>query len=269
MMIEITHNNYKYKLNTKDLIDISIPYQFNNKQPNFYNVKPGTYSPLTDDNISYSVKSGASCNVFEIAMNIHCTGTHTEFVGHLLEDPGNIGQILNVIFIPSLLITVQPTPFKNTQDSYHCDVDDNEFVIDKNLIAASEKTICKHKPKALIIRSNPNSKKKKYFNYQNNIPPFFTNDALKYISDMDIEHLIVDIPSIDRMNDHGLLGNHRIFWNNGQNINEKVNQHSKKTITEMSYISNNIKDGFFFLNLQIPHFVCDAAPSRPLLIKAT
>jgi len=86
---------------------------------------------------------------------------------------------------------------------------------------------------------------------------------------MDIEHLIVDIPSIDRMNDHGLLGNHRIFWNNGQNINEKVNQHSKKTITEMSYISNNIKDGFFFLNLQIPHFVCDAAPSRPLLIKAT
>ena len=115
----------------------------------------------------------------------------------------------------------------------------------------------------------PVGKNVKIFNYENNIPPFFTNDALKYISDMDIEHLIVDIPSIDRMNDHGLLGNHRIFWNNGQNINEKVNQNSKKTITEMSYIPNNIKDGFFFLNLQIPHFVCDAAPSRPLLIKAT
>ena len=69
------------------------------------------------------------------------------------------------------------------------------------------------------------------------------------------------------MDDDGLLGNHRLFWNYGRKINEKLNEHSEKTITEMAYIPNNIKDGFFFLNLQIPHFVTDAAPSRHLLIK--
>ena len=267
MIIDITHNNFKYQLNTDKTFDISIPYHFNKKQPNFYNVKPGTSSPLKENKKSYTVKSGASCNVFEISMNIHCTGTHTEFVGHLLNDPGNIGKIVNEIFIPSLLISINPIPFANSKDSYHCNVEDNELIIDKELIKASEKFILKYKPKALIIRSYPNPNKKKYFNYQENIAPFFTNNALKYLSSIEIKHLVVDIPSIDRMDDDGLLGNHRLFWNYGREINEELNEHSEKTITEMTFIPNNIKDGFFFLNLQIPHFVSDAAPSRPLLIK--
>ena len=48
--------------------------------------------------------------------------------------------------------------------------------------------------------------------YSINPAPFFTNDAIKYLSSLNIQHLIVDIPSIDRMNDNGILGNHRIFW---------------------------------------------------------
>jgi arylformamidase len=67
------------------------------------------------------------------------------------------------------------------------------------------------------------------------------------------------------MDDKGLLGNHRIFWGDGLNANSEVNPDSQKTITELAYIPNRAKDGLYFLNIQIPHFVCDAAPSRPLL----
>ena len=88
------------------------------------------------------------------------------------------------------------------------------------------------------------------------------------ICDMKIKHLIVDIPSVDRISDDGILGNHRIFWGDGCNPNSKLNPESTKTITELAYIPNTVKDGFYFVNIQIPHFVCDAAPSRPLLCKA-
>jgi len=87
------------------------------------------------------------------------------------------------------------------------------------------------------------------------------------IHELGIEHIIVDLPSIDRMSDNGILGNHRIFWGDGLNPNCKVNPNSEKTITELAYIKNSVEDGFYFLNIQIPHFVCDAAPSRPLLFK--
>jgi hypothetical protein len=67
------------------------------------------------------------------------------------------------------------------------------------------------------------------------------------------------------MSDSGILGNHRIFWGDGLNPKCEVNPNSEKTITELAYIPNSVEDGFYFLNIQIPHFVCDAAPSRPLL----
>jgi hypothetical protein len=47
----------------------------------------------------------------------------------------------------------------------------------------------------------------------------------------------------------------------------EVDPKSEKTITELAYIPNSVEDGFYFLNIQIPHFVCDAAPSRLLLYK--
>ena len=85
------------------------------------------------------------------------------------------------------------------------------------------------------------------------------------IQKLGINHLVVDLPSVDRMADDGILGNHRIFWSEGMNPTGEVNPESEKTITELVYIPNTVEDGFYFLDIQIPHFVCDAAPSRPLL----
>ena len=41
MIISICHNNQDYKIETQESIDISIPFNFNGKQPNFYDVKEG------------------------------------------------------------------------------------------------------------------------------------------------------------------------------------------------------------------------------------
>ena len=106
MNIKILHQNLEYNIDTSKMIDLSIPYFFNGNQPNFFDVERGQLTPLKTKARTWSVQDGASCNVPEISMNIHCTGTHTESVGHLLKNPGDIGNILIDSFFTSILITI-------------------------------------------------------------------------------------------------------------------------------------------------------------------
>ena len=176
-------------------------------------------------------------------------------------------MVVKDIILPAVLITVDSNSFVDAKESYHCLVDANEMVISRKSIQEEVKKWEGHQPQALIIRTTPNSENKKYYKYTINLPPFFTNDALRYISDSGIQHLVVDLPSIDRKSDNGILGNHRIFWGDGKNAKGEINPDSINTITELAYIRDEIIDGFYFLNIQIPHFQCDAAPSRPFLMK--
>ena len=267
MHITIEHNNKSYTMDSQQSVDISIPYHFNGEQPNFYDVDKGNLMPLKTGNQSWSVEHGASCNVPEISMNIHCTGTHTESVGHLLKDPGDIGNVLVDTFLPAILISVDSNNFGDFGESYHCNVEKDEAIISMDAIESKFEKWSSFKPTTLIIRSLPNDEYKKSLRFNDSTPPFFTNDALQYISILGIKHLVVDLPSVDRMSDGGILGNHRIFWCDSQNPHGEVNSESQKTITELAYIPSSVEDGFHFLDIQIPHFVCDAAPSRPLLYK--
>ena len=117
----------------------------------------------------------------------------------------------------------------------------------------------------LIIRTYPNSKIKMSQDYMQQPPPFFSIDAMKYLRERGVEHLLVDTPSVDRLYDDGILSSHNIFWGTEA---KKYNSNTKNyTITEMIYVDEKIEDGKYLLNLQIPSFVSDAAPSRPLIFK--
>jgi kynurenine formamidase len=82
--------------------------------------------------------------------------------------------------------------------------------------------------------------------------PFLTSDAIDHINQLGVKHLLVDLPSIDKTDDGGVLGNHRSFFNKGD------------TISELLYIPNDLLDGFGFLQIQIPNWSLDSAPSRPI-----
>ncbi len=84
-----------------------------------------------------------------------------------------------------------------------------------------------------------------------------------------VDHLVLDIPSLDRLHDDGLLSCHHLFWQVIEGSHQaSPNSLLHKTITEMAYVANEIDDGFYFINLQIPAFINDAAPSRPVLYAA-
>ena len=76
-----------------------------------------------------------------------------------------------------------------------------------------------------------------------------------------VEHLLIDLPSVDKEKDGGMLVSHRAFWD----FKGKIRANA--TITELIYVNNRIIDGTYLLNLQVAPFENDASPSRPLLFK--
>ena len=88
---------------------------------------------------------------------------------------------------------------------------------------------------------------------------FFTTDAITFLKDLGVKHLVVDMPSIDRINDNGMLGNHHRYFENKPPF--------KKTITELAFIPDSLDDGSYFMVIEIPPMQLDAAPSRPFLFK--
>ena len=52
-------------------------------------------------------------------------------------------------------------------------------------------------------------------------------------------------------------------------VRSKIDKYSipYKTITEMIYVSDEIRDGLYLMDLNVTNFSADASPSRPLLYK--
>ncbi|MDP4629991.1 MAG: cyclase family protein [Flavobacteriales bacterium] len=112
---------------------------------------------------------------------------------------------------------------------------------------------------ALIIRTKPNDHSKTKRQYSGTNFPYLTIGAMQRIVDAGVQHLLVDLPSVDREEDGGALAAHHLFWN------VPAEPNFQKTITELIYVPNEISDGNYILNLQVSNFANDAAPSRPML----
>ena len=112
---------------------------------------------------------------------------------------------------------------------------------------------------AIVIRTVPNPESKKNINYSSTNPAYLDQEATKYIRDCGIDHLLIDLPSVDREEDNGELLSHHAFWEYPENTQ------FHRTITELIYVPTTLDDGIYLLNLQTSSFQNDAVPSRPIL----
>lgn len=248
-------------------IDISIPLRFDGKQPNAFGVEPASSTACEYGSLVGDTRRGGSCNFEQITFIPHCNGTHTECFGHITKDRISVRDCLKDVLMRAVLVSVEPQNVGVDSVITLSTLDDAISGIGGALTNVRA-TDTLAEPTALIVRTMPNDDSKLSRVYdENNIPPYFTADAMEYIVECGFKHLLVDLPSIDRMFDEGKLVNHRIFWNVEQGsfeINEATRTSS--TITELIYVPNEILDGKYLLNLQIAPFEADAAPSRPILL---
>ena len=118
---------------------------------------------------------------------------------------------------------------------------------------------------ALIIRTLPNLESKKHKKYSKTNPPYLSEEAAIFIREIGIQHLLIDLPSVDREEDEGKLLAHKAFWNVKDVNNLTEDARMNCTITEMIYVNDEVEDGSYILNLQIASFENDASPSKPVL----
>lgn len=268
MKVNFTLDGKVFSCDTSEPITISIPMKFNGDQPNTYDVDKAAAKAYETSGFIGDTRRGGGCNFEEYKLIPHCNGTHTECVGHISLERISIHNTLKDSFTPATLISVTPEKAFDTKDRYIPDKNENDQLITKKVLEEKLKDADKNFLEGIIIRTLPNDDSKNSRQYINQLPPFFSIDAMEYIVNLNVKHLLMDIPSVDRTFDEGKLTSHHIFWNVPLESHDvDRDKHSLKTITEMIYAMNEVEDGRYLMNIQIPDFVADAAPSRVLMYK--
>jgi len=227
-------------------LDISIPLKASDENPLAWYLEKPKIEPVTMDNWVAKVSEGASVNFNNIFFNPHAHGTHTECVGHITPEFYSVNEELKEFFFVAEVVSVVPET-----------IGKEEVISVKQLKKALEgKT-----PEALIIRTLSNTFSKKTQNYSHTNWPYLQEEAALFIREIGVQHLLIDMPSVDKEKDDGKLLAHKAFWN------YPIAPRYNATITEFIYVPNIVQDGTYLLNLQIAPFHNDASPSKPVLYK--
>jgi arylformamidase len=266
LQLTATVGGSRYTVNLLEPRDISIPLNFDGPQLCLFGAPPARKEPFRADGFVGDVRQGGSCNCDTISLAAHLNGTHTECVGHISNAPIAIRDILQESLIPVTLITVAPQPAQDIKDTYDPALRPKDRLITR---AALRQYLHGRDPaflEGVVIRTAPNGPEKITQNYDKVSPAFFSIEAIRYLTELGVKHLLTDIPSIDRLDDEGKLTNHHIFWDVPFGHHPMVNENSSlRTITELIFVADGITDGAYLLSLQIAPFSADASPSRPIL----
>lgn len=245
MIAKISHKGKTYQTDLSKPIDISIPLRTGEENVSAWYVSPVKIEPVQNGDWIGDVNKGGSVNFRNITFNPHGNGTHTECVGHISKENYSINKSLTTFFFVAELITILPHELEN-----------GDKVITKTHL---QNVLENKRPEAIIIRTLDNGIAKINRQYSNTNPPYLTEDAALLIHEFGVDHLLIDLPSVDRELDGGKLLAHHAFWQYPHQT--KLN----RTITEMIYVPNTVFDGTYLLNIQIASFENDASPSKPIL----
>lgn len=262
----LTRDGRRYAADLSDPLSIAMPLDFDGVQPNHFGAPRAHAVPVTDGRFVGDVRAGGTVNCEQLAITPHCNGTHTECVGHVTTDRIAVHEVLRGGLHVARLVSVRPTASGLAKDTRDPDADDGEAVITAAVLAAALAPLA-GTSEALIVRTLPNDPGKLSRRYEGDAPaPYFTAEAAALLVASSVRHLVVDLPSIDRARDGGRMAAHRVFWGMAPGSRRAHDAaRGDATITELAWIAPTVRDGWYLLDLQVPAFMTDAVPSRPLL----
>lgn len=235
---------------------LALPQEFGAEQPQHFGAPPASSAAFVSGGFEGAVAQGASCNCRRITLIPHCNGTHTESASHLTLQQRPLYDIVPVAPMPAMLLTVAPVHHEgSSEDSIPSPQGIDRLITLRALLAAWRSSAIA--PRALLLRTGTH--------WRDAAPPFLSRQLALELVARGIEHLITDLPSLDRIADEGRLTAHRIFFGlpeSSTDLNAATRPHC--TITELATFPSHLADGPCAVQLQIPAFGGDAVPCRPL-----
>lgn len=265
--LEFSARGHRWRVDTAGPIDLAIPLDFAGPQPRFFASSPASAEPLRTGSFTGSVATGASCNCASYTLSPHCHGTHTECVGHVTAPAASLASVMPVAPALALLVSVEPQPLGAAEATgAQAAVDD--LVIERGALERAAARWSDAPWTALVVRTLPNPPSKRHRAYAGSAcpAPYFRVAAMAWIVDRGVSSLVVDLPSLDRADDGGALAAHRVFWGlPAESSDAAAATRARALVTELAYVPDATSDGLYLLDLHVPAFVADAAPSRPVL----
>lgn len=265
--LEITTFGRRWQAVGSAPVDLAITLQFPGPQPRFFAEAPASAAPLHAAGFTGAVTSGASCNCSVYTFAPHCHGTHTECVGHLTDNATAIAGLTPAPLALALLVSVRPEPLAAAASGAEGPQHASDLVVTRALLASAAARWVRDPWTALVVRTLPNDPGKRHRLYEGPCPaPYFTADAMQWVVERGVTSLVVDLPSLDRAEDGGALTAHRIYWGLPPGaLDAQRARRGRALVTELAYVPDAVTDGLYLLDLQVPAFAADAAPSRPVL----
>lgn len=249
MIAEIEHHGKRFRIDLSRPIDLSLPLHDGDHQVRAWYVDPVRMEPVLWKAKPCTVKDGAGTNFRNLFFNPHGHGTHTESVGHIDTDMTPVGAMLTRFFWTAQLISVRPEERRAADGK-----------TDRIITLAQLRELVDGKPpEALVIRTLPNEAGKRVRDWSDTNPAYLEATAAAWSRSIGVQHLLLDLPSVDREEDGGALAAHHAFWDFPRSADRQ------RTITELLFVPDEVRDGAYLLELQFPNFTNDAAPSRPVL----
>ncbi|MBI1224780.1 MAG: cyclase family protein [Bacteroidetes bacterium] len=248
MKINFEYNGLGYSASLNHPLDISTPLRAGLENPNAYWAPPVEFIPDVIGDFVCSTAAGSPVNSMNLRINPHGNGTHTECVGHISQEKFTINNCLQRFHFLAKLATVYPTKMP-----------DGDRVVLRHQL---KELLLPGEAEAFILRTLPNDDSKLTRTYSGSNPPYLHHEAVEWLVECGVQHLLLDLPSVDREEDGGKLLAHRAFWQYGHLADQIRNN---CTITELIYVENEIQDGVYLLNLQIASLESDASPSKPVI----
>ena len=267
--LEFTAGGRRWRADVTAPADLAIVLEFNGAQPSFFVETPASSEPLRIGGFTGSVANGASCNCAVHSLAPHCHGTHTECIGHVTRGPVTVASLTPVAPCVALVVSVRPEPLGAAAAALpggHAAADD--LVIRRVALAAAASSWLDAPCTAMVIRTLPNGADKRHRAYSGSPSPapYFLPEAMRWLVGRGISSLVVDLPSLDRADDGGRLAAHREYWGLPPGSDDATQAtRGQALVTELAYVPDFVADGLYLLDLQVPAFGADAAPSRPVL----
>ena len=250
MLPTFPHAGRVYSYDPAAPIDISLPLASGDDQVNCFWAEPVQFDTIRVGSFVGSVALGGSTNYQRIHVTPHGNGTHTECYGHISPDPAvTLNQCLRRFLFVARLVSVTPRPQPNG----------DMVVMLTDMQAALASQPDRTMPEALVLRTLPNDSAKRQRHYSGTNPTYIEPVLTHFLVEHNVQHFLLDLPSVDREEDAGQLLAHHAFWRY-----PAAPRHGA-TITELIFVPDNVPDGLYLLNIQITSLELDASPSKPVL----
>ena len=246
MRIELIHHGKRYAADLHSGISLASSLGKPAAELKAWSVPDVAITPVIQGDWIGSIDRGASVNFYDIKLNPHGNGTHTEGQGHIRKEHHSLNRSFKEYHFVCSLVRLAPEGTTSTNK--------------KVSLEALKQSWTPSGETALIIATGNYAPG---HDFSNSAPPYFEPSLLAYLRENGVTHFLTDLPSVDPEEDGGALAAHNQFWPENDPFSNTA------TITEMLQIPEEVQEGLYLLNLQIPAIENDACPSRPVIFPLT